>query len=507
MHSLDRSVWLGDNLELFAHQANGSVQLVYMDPPFASDRDYDAVLGTRANGTGSPLRAFSDRWTMESVGDYAQLDSSLSREIGEFLRVVDGLDRKMGGYLRMMAPRLLEARRVMAETASIYVHCDSSASHYLKVILDSIFGVQNFRNEIIWRRTHAHNSARRFGPVHDTILMYTKGANYKWNPQFTSYDSRYVDKYFRGRDTRGSYQLITCTGPGDRIGTRAHYEWRGVWPPAGRHWAWKIERMRELDEAGLLSYSSNGVPRLKKYVDDSPGVAMQDMWTDISRLDAHSEERVGYDTQKPVELLERIIRASTDPGDLVLDPFGGSGTTAVAAERLHRAWRVSDSSLLATSLTLSRVRQECGLRNIQLRGFPTNVVEARRLARTEPQVFGVWATSLMAAVPDRTSATTTLMRGSGRLSVSKRRLDHQTFVSVGKSTERSAAVQRSRRKPTLAVALTVGRGGGDLERLIRETNVFAVIHTVSLDSLMDPASRDKGIAPSVSGIIKEQLSK
>jgi site-specific DNA-methyltransferase (adenine-specific) len=315
----------------------------------------------------------------------------------------------------MMVPRIAEAHRILNETGSIFVHCDPAASHYLKIALDTLFGARNFRNEIVWRRTHAHSSSRRFGPVHDTVLFYSKSERYSWNPVFTPYSQAYLADHFRSEDGGGRYQLITCTGPGDRVGTLAHYEWNGQLPPAGRHWAWKRERMEELDRAGRIVTSSNGIPRLKVYAHEGKGVALQDVWDDISRLDAHSDERVGYDTQKPVALLERIIRASTSPGDLVVDPFAGSGTTAVAAERLGRSWRVFDSSLLAGSIALGRVRQAAGTAPIELVGFPSDVTAARRLRAESPTTFGVWGTSMLGTVVDRERSTQSVTSGLGNL--------------------------------------------------------------------------------------------
>ena len=264
------------------------------------------------------------------------------------------------------------------------------------------------------------------------ILFYSKTSQYVWNQPFTAYDPSYLANFYNHEDGNGKYQLITCSAPGDRTGTRAHYEWRGKLPPPGRHWAWKIDQMEKFEADGRLVYSSNGVPRLKRYVTEGSGVAIQDLWTDIGRLDAHSLERVGYDTQKPTELLERIIAASSSPGDLVIDPFDGSGTTMVAAERLNRSWIGIDQSLLACSLTLCRVRAEVGTAPITLRGFPTNIDAAERFRRESPVGFGIWGVGLMATLPERSLVADDLMVGYGQIRFGKRRVPLVSFVSLNR---------------------------------------------------------------------------
>ncbi len=272
---------------------------VRFEPRLRGDPHDNSVAGGRP-----PDGAFADRWGRDGGEDSAALKGLAGAHLGlgELVRALalGAASTELGGYLTMMAPRLAEPRRILHERGSLYLHCDPSASHYLKILLDHIIGGENFRSEIIWKRTHAHSSSRRYGPVHDVVLFYSRSSADTWNPIFTAYESTYVDKHFRQEDERGRYQLITCTAPGDRVGTRAHYEWCGQLPPPGRHWAWQRERMQQLEDAGLLVYSSNGVPRLKRYVDDGVGLALQDLWLDIKRLDAHSDERVGYETQKPL---------------------------------------------------------------------------------------------------------------------------------------------------------------------------------------------------------------
>jgi hypothetical protein len=318
----------------------------------------------------------------------------------------------LAAYLVSIAARLGQAHRLLAEDGSLYLHVDPAASHYLKIVLDAIFGSPNFRNEIVWRRTHAHSGSRRYGPIHDSILFYSKSPTYVWNQQHSPYTTGYIDNYFRQSDENGAYQAITCTGPGDRFGTLAHYEWKGHFPPPGRHWAWVKPEMERLEAAGRLVYSRNGVPRLKRYIKDGQGVRLQDIWNDISPLSAHSAERLGYDTQKPVELLERIIASSSEPGTVVLDPYAGTGTAAVAAERLGRAWHMIDANAFAGALTLARARAASPQADVTLEGLPKDVAAARALMKRDPLAYGAWATALLATHLDRTSSEQSVAVGT-----------------------------------------------------------------------------------------------
>lgn len=398
-----RRVDVGDNLPVLGEVPNSSVGLIYMDPPFNSGRIYQ----NRASKGAASSSAFGDTWVWDDTSE------ELLRRVGNHVApagaaMITALVRQLGrsalaAYLVSIGSRLGQAHRVLMSSGSLYLHVDPAASHYLKVVLDSVFGAKNFRNEIVWRRTHAHSGSRRYGPIHDSILFYTKSSTYVWNQQYGPYAAEYIEKYFRQSDKRGRYQAITCTGPGDRIGTRAHYNWRGQAPPPGRHWAWVESEMERLDAEGRLIYSRSGVPRLKRYVDDGPGVRLQDIWSDIHPLSAHSAERLGYDTQKPVALLERIIASSSEPGDVVLDPYCGTGTTAVAAERLGRGWHVVDASIYAGAITLARARAEAPRAAIALGGMPDSIAQAKALLRDDPLGYGAWGTALLATQLDRES--------------------------------------------------------------------------------------------------------
>jgi DNA modification methylase len=498
-----RQLWAIDNLEGLAQLSPGSVGLAYLDPPFNSKRSYDAILATSRESGRHRGEAFNDdwRWSDETRQTAMRLSEWLPRSSVE---LVVGLIRTLGethttAYLVMMAPRLAEVCRTLREDGSIYVHCDPAASHYLKVLLDHLLGPENFRNEIVWKRTHAHSSSRRYGPVHDSILFYTKGSRYTWNPVFAAYRAEYLDKHFRQQDDHGRFQLITCTAPGDRTGTRAHYEWRGQWPPPGRHWAWKREQMEMFEREGRLAYSSSGVPRLKRYTDDGAGVPVQDIWSDINRLDAHSEERVGFETQKPLALLERIIAASSEPDDIVLDPFCGSGTTAVAAEQLGRQWVAIDSSIMACSIALSRVRQKINLGAVSLEGFPADVATARSLLRSEPLAFGLWGTSMLATLADRKGFNDSVATGWGRLRTQSRTVELLSWVPLRTHVNPIVSATRHGRLSKVGYLLRHARQHSDFGRSLQQ-RLSLEFHEVGIESLVAKESLQQGVAREVTDL-------
>lgn len=492
-----RSLVASDNLQVMAQLAPSTAGLVYLDPPFNSGRLYEVVVAPRTAGKTHRTDAFHDQWSWS--GGVKQMLSELDEFVtprlacfvGEVARALEYSD--VAAYLVMMTSRLGAAHRVLAENGSLYLHCDPAASHYLKLILDQIFGQQNFRNEIIWKRTHAHSSSRRYGPVHDVILFYTKSSKYIWNPIFSDYQASYIEKHFTHEDDRGRYQLITCTAPGDRTGTRAHYNWRGKYPPPGRHWAWKREQMEAFEQEGKLVHSSNGVPRLKRYTDDGAGVPVQDIWLDINRLDAHSDERVGYDTQKPLALLERIISASTEPGALVLDPFCGTGTTLVAAERLGREWIGIDFSLLGASMALARVRQEVHLKQVALVGFPADEQAASRLLRDDPGTFGIWGAGMLGTLADRKVSTGSLTAGSGRLRIGSKTVQLLSWIPTDDVLTGVLPADRSRRLARLGFIVRLGTSFESLAEWLAQ-RAKAQLHAVDLRDLVDPESLKRGLS-------------
>ncbi len=477
-----RKITVGDNLSVMRETPTGSVQLVYMDPPFYSGRDYEVRLAQ-----GSQVAAFRDTWAAaETAGNLAQLSEHLEPSAARRVQgLIEALDSKnsISAYLSSLALRVGQAHRLLAETGTLFLHCDSSASHYLKVIVDAIFGYSNFRNQIVWKRTNSHGGSRRFGPIHDVILFYSKSSKYSWTPQRVPYSDEYLRKFFIHADGRGTYQAITCTGPGSRLGTRAHYEWKGVWPPSGRHWAWTIEEMERLHADDRLIYSKSGVPRLKKYAHESDGVVLQDLWNDVPALSANSSERVGYDTQKPLALLERIIVAVTSVGDIVLDPYAGTGTTAVAAERLGRGWAIGDASVLAGSVALSRIRSEAGAVPIETSGFPTSTHAADALRRADTPAYASWATSFMMTQIDRRTTLKSLAVG--------RRKSAPDMAGV---VPLAAPLMPGDLPKAMEVLVLEGPGHRLLTRQLTSVNNQAVIEAVPLAAMTSPAARAAGRA-------------
>jgi site-specific DNA-methyltransferase (adenine-specific) len=324
----------------------------------------------------------------------------------------------MMAYLAMMCPRLVELRRVLKPTGSLYLHCDPTASHYLKLLCDAVFGQDKYRNEIVWKRTSAHSGSKRWGPVHDVILFYSKCDGYQWHPVFQNYSEEYLENFYRFSDKKGRFRIGDLTGAGTRSGESGQ-PWRRVNPTsAGRHWAvpnkvliemfgekcleWSVpEKLDALDKKGLIYWPPKGkVPGFKRYYNEQAGVFIVDVITDIDPIAAQSAERLGYPTQKPLALLERIIKASSKPGDLVLDPFCGCGTTIDAAQSLDRKWIGIDITQLATSLIKHRLREAHGGRiKIETVGEPTTPNEASILAEQDKYQFQWWALGLVGARP------------------------------------------------------------------------------------------------------------
>jgi len=314
----------------------------------------------------------------------------------------------------------MECRRVLKLTGSIYLHCDPTASHYLKLLMDAVFGPACFLNEIIWKRTFSHGGAKRYGPVHDTILFYGKSDNFVWNPLYVGYSEEYKEGFFRFADPDGRrYRLTILTGSGVRHGFSGK-PWRGIDPTSvGRHWAVpgyvrKLfsgpepttvqEALDQLDAMGRVIWPKRpgGSPSFKQYMNDMQGVVMQDIWTDIPPISASAAERLGYPTQKPEALLERIISASSNEGDTVLDPFCGCGTTVAAAQRLNRRWIGIDITHLAIALMKKRLMDAFGeSAQFEVVGEPTSVPDAAALAESDPYQFQWWALGLVGARPEQ----------------------------------------------------------------------------------------------------------
>jgi site-specific DNA-methyltransferase (adenine-specific) len=423
-------LYYGDNLDVLRgtdqdgrpYIPDQSVDLVYLDPPFNSRQDYNVLFAEKdGNSSAAQITAFKDtwEWNLESQAAYEEIverGGRVADAMHAFKTLLGNTD--MMAYLAMMAPRLIELRRVLKQSGSIYLHCDPTASHYLKLLMDAAFLPEMFSSEIIWKRTSAHNSAKRWGPVHDTILFYTKSASSTWNRVFETYDPAYIERFYKHSDKHGRFRLGDLTGAGTRTGESGS-PWRGVNPTdAGRHWAVPsipgrskddIEalsvqgRLDALDEMGLIYWPPRGkVPQFRRYFDEDKGVPIQDVVTDIAPLSPHSQERLGYPTQKPEALLERILKASSNEGDVVLDPFCGCGTTVQVAQRLNRSWIGIDVTHLAIGLIKTRLDDAYGpdiRKNYHVIGEPTDVHGAEQLAAENKYQFQYWALSKAGARP------------------------------------------------------------------------------------------------------------
>ena len=353
----NRTLWTGDNLDIMRGMNSESVDLIYLDPPFNSNQNYSAPIGSEAAGA-----AFKDTWTLSDVdeawhGEIADKDPAL-------YGIIDSAGHSHGkgmkSYLIMMAVRLLEMQRLLKPTGSMYLHCDPTASHYLKTLMDAIFGAKNFRNEIVWRRTNAKGLAStRFASNHDVLLYYAKTKEPSWNPQYQAHDPDYVKKSYRHvePETGRRYRLDNLANP-NKNRPNLTYEFLGV----TRVWRWTKERMQKAYEDGLVVQTKpGGVPSLKRYLDEQKGRAVDDLWMDFGSIQASAKEHVGYPTQKPLVLLERIIKASSNKGAMILDPFCGCATACVAAENLERQWVGIDLSPVAATLVKSRIKDKMGL--------------------------------------------------------------------------------------------------------------------------------------------------
>ena len=392
------ALYYGDNLDVLRQLADNSVDLIYLDPPFNSQRNYNLVFKDKA--TAAQKQAFKDVWYWDDAaeGAYRQLTSpsfdgpSAVREMIEALYRFFGPDRRDDmAYPAMMAIRLLEMYRVLRPTGSLYLHCDPTASHYLRLLLDAIFGSDRFVNEITWKRTNVHNDAKRWSPVSDTLLFYSKSSGFTWNPAHAPHDPQYVRDKYRHADADGRlYQLDNMTSPNPR--PNLTYEWKGYAPPANG-WRYSLATMRSLEAEGRIWYpdSKTKRPRLKRYLDEMSGPVLSNVWTDISPLNSQSDERIGYPTQKPVTLLERIIRASSNPGDVVLDPFCGCGTTIEACLRTGRKWIGIDIGHSAVDVIRERLQKRFPDVVYKEFGIPADTQSAQRLADSNPYAFQWWA--------------------------------------------------------------------------------------------------------------------
>ena len=407
-------LYYGDNLEILRkYIPDNSIDLIYLDPPFNSNATYNVLYKEK---TGEPsqaqITAFEDtwHWGLESEKALQEIFESpiAPPAVKDFMSVMPkflGKKTDMAAYLAMMCIRLLELRRVLKDTGCIYLHCDPTASHYLKILMDAVFGASNFVNEIIWKRSYAHSDAKQgskhFGRTHDVLLFFGKSQSRKWNPVYLPYAEEYIDTYYKFVDENGRRYWkdnLTAAKPGGDTS----YEWHGVRPPKGRYWAYSKKNMEKLESEGRIVYSGSGMPLYKRYLDEMPGRPAQDIWDDLrglSGLGARKKERLGYPTQKPETLLERVIQSSSSEDDIVLDPFCGCGTALVVAQMLNRKWIGIDITHLAISTM--KWRLEKMFPNIQYKviGEPKDLASAKELANQNKYQFQWWAVSLVGGQP------------------------------------------------------------------------------------------------------------
>jgi DNA modification methylase len=339
-------------------EKQGGLKLIYIDPPFDVGADFSMDIEIPdSTPPGLPLSGEEKGFPTDKGGSRGVETFTKKPNILEEIAYRDTWGKGADSFIAMIYERLVLMRDLLADDGSIYVHCDWRVTAYMRLILDELFGTDNFINEIIWKRTSAHSDAKQgsryYGRQHDTIFYVRKNSKAIWNQQYVPYDEEYVKQNYRMVDVNGRrFQAVDLTAA--KPGGDTSYEWKGYTLKSGRYWAYSKENMKKFEDEGRLYYTSSGLPRLKYFLDEMPGVAAQDIWTDIL-LSSQSKERLNYPTQKPEALLERILKTSSNEGDLVADFFCGSGTTAAVAEKLGRKWIVSDLGKFAIHTTRKRM--------------------------------------------------------------------------------------------------------------------------------------------------------
>ena len=401
-------LYYGDNLEILKkYIPDESVDLIYLDPPFNSQRAYNVIFHDQTGKEpASQIQAFEDTWTWTGdtqdafdeimAGNYPLELKDMMKAFREFMGTTN-----LMAYLTMMAIRLVELRRVLKETGSIYLHCDPTASHYLKCVLDEIFGVTNFRNEIVWQRSQPKSHiSNRFSNSHDIILWYSKSDKSRFNIQYKTHNPEYIMKFYKyvEEGTGRKYTLGDLVNP-NKNRPNLTYEF----PPGSglvRVWRWTKNRMMKAWKDGRIIIPKRGVvPRYKRYLDEMEGTAITDIWTDIEHLHGSNKETLGYPTQKPISLLERIISSSSNEGEIVMDPFCGCGTAVAAAEKLGRKWIGIDITYLAIALIKKRIIDHFPDAKFEIVGEPKSTDDAKQLFLQSPFQFESWAVSLLDGQP------------------------------------------------------------------------------------------------------------
>lgn len=405
-------LYYGDNLDVLReHIADESVDLIYLDPPFNSNANYNILFKSPAGkAADSQIEAFEDtwHWNDKAEGAFHDVMTSGNTDVAELLRAMRGFlkENDMMAYLAMMAVRLIELHRVLKPTGSLYLHCDPTASHYLKLLLDGVFGGGGFKNEIVWKRTSAHsNATKRLGSIHDIIFFYSKTDVATWNQAFAPYSEAYIDEHFVHFDPDGrKFRRSDLVNPAVRPNLRYDFHASNgrVYKPHANGWKVSLEVMQQLDRENRLFFPAKEDARLRKklYLDESPGVPVTDVWEDLPPIHASSQERLGYPTQKPLGLLERILQISSNEGDTVLDPFCGCGTAVDAAQKLGRQWIGIDVTHLSIGLIERRMKDRYGdALSYEVIGTPNDLDSALKLAADEPHQFQYWITQAVDGQP------------------------------------------------------------------------------------------------------------
>jgi len=394
------TLYYGDNLEILREYIpDESVDLIYLDPPFNSKRAYNQIFKDKdGKYPPSQIEAFDDTWKWGDETAIVLNELQKSEYPSQLLNTLDAFQKFLGksdmmAYLVMMTVRLWELRRVLKETGSIYLHCDPTASHYLKIVMDQIFGLKNFRNEVSWKRSSAHNDpSSQFGRIKDTILFYSKSSNNLFNRIFTEYSDEYISAEWKIASSGRSYKVENMLDPRKQM---KEYDFMGT----KARWRTSFEKMMELwnlpqtdvpNSNGRIKLGKNGKPTKRCriiFLDEMLGVPLQDIWYDIKYVAGGSNESLGYPTQKPVALLERIIQASSNEGDIVLDPFCGCGTTIAAAEKLGRKWLGIDITILAINLIEKRIKEHFINAKYEVNGIPKDIDSARKMCETREGKF------------------------------------------------------------------------------------------------------------------------
>jgi DNA modification methylase len=434
-------LYYGDNLKVLREEIDSnSIDLVYLDPPFISSRAYKTVVneGSRM-GPPSRILGFDDAWSWDYEAERLYLEllsdgapSALKSILGSMRELLGGGD--VLAYLTMMAARLVELRRALKATGSLYLHCDPAVSHYLRIILDAIFGPKNFRNEIIWQRTAARNDVRsRFGWNHDVVLFYSSSAKAEFNRLTMPHSAEDRARFqYDDHDGRGPYRHAALDSPNLR--PNLTYDYKEYSAPRNG-WRVSIEEMERLDAEGRLVFPKKPGARIRRkvYLSEQEGVPVGDVWTDIAPINSQAAERLGYPTQKPLSLLERIIKASSNPGDLILDPFCGCGTAVDAAQKLGRRWIGIDITTIAIDLIDARLRHTYGEAiqdDYEILGIPVDMAGARALFERSPFEFERWCIMLVDGQLNEKQAGDQGIDGVIRIPIDAQGSSHRVLVSV-----------------------------------------------------------------------------